>query len=113
MRYENWRTSENVEDQRPLPQRFQVLPMDGYLGAVGTNQLQEMVNERIAGLGSDLPAGPVAPSEYRPRGVGPERPPVQQAEPGDPDYRRGGPERNGDQDMRSMLELLQAMYPRR
>ena len=106
MRWEDWRPSENVIDQRPLPQRFMVMPMAGYLGAVGAGYPQQLLNERAAGLGSDIPTGPVAPSEYRPRGIGPERPPVQELDTRNPDYRPGGPERNRQDE----IEYLRSLY---
>lgn len=108
MRYQDWRQAE-IEDKRPIGQRFQVLPMDGYLGAVGAGPLQQVWNQRAEGLGADLPppgyVDPMVRAGYRPRGIGPEIPPAQQMDSGDPDYRRGGPERS-QQDVINYLRQL-------
>jgi len=94
MRYEQFAPSPLIEDKRPLGQRFQTLPMDGYLGAVGPGISQQMFNAVIEGLGADLPSGPVTPSDYRPRSLtGPDRPPAAQMPPWDPEYRNAGPTR--------------------
>jgi hypothetical protein len=92
MRYEDWRTPP-IEDKRPLGQRFTVMPIDGYLHPAMNppGAVQQVLNAQAAGMGSDLPTGPVAPSDYRPRSVyGPDRPAAQQMS--GEEYRPGGPE---------------------
>jgi len=114
MRYQGWRQAE-IEDKRPLGQRFQVLPMDGYLHPAMNppGYPQQMLNQVAEGLGADLPppgyVNPWAKAGYRPRtGFGPENPPIQQEPGGDPDYRRGGPERS----QQDAISYLRSIYGR-
>jgi hypothetical protein len=109
MRYKDWRQAE-IEDKRPLAQRFQVLPMDGYLGAVGAGPLQQAWNTTAAGSGADLPppgyVDPQVLAGYRPRrSTGPDNPAIPPMNP-DPDYVPGGPERQ------QQIEYLRSLYAR-
>jgi len=113
MRYEDMRTAQ-FEDKRPIGQRLTVMPMEGYLHPAMNppGYPQQMLNQVAEGSGADLPppgyVDPMVRAGYRPRGIGPEIPPAQQMDGGDPDYRRGGPERS----QQDAINYLRQIYGR-